>query len=274
MYLRIASILHLISPSPGVADRNQKQLPHGAGLFAHGVENADSPAAKIQAHPSEHPMTLHVEEDDIHGSKVSLRHKKAGVLVGHLSERNSTKDIFLNFRDGMKKHCQSNLHSDIADVCIECCYTGVWTERTRRPPVGFGVQGVIEISFFVDFGERPDYDRAVVAVAELQQVADASREFGMFEITPCIDGRFQSSTVRFDPSRVRAVTQKRKPLPSWHQIGKRRNKPKFTLKCGPPPFGGPTAPALRSSGDAAAGEGAASGGAVDDDAKAGSAAAC
>ena len=65
---QIASTRHLFSPAPGVVGHNQKQLlPHAAGLFAHGVENSNSPAAKIQAHPRDHPMTLHVEEDDTHG---------------------------------------------------------------------------------------------------------------------------------------------------------------------------------------------------------------
>ena len=129
---QIASTRHLFSPAPGVVGHNQKQLlPHTAGLFAHGVENSNSPAAKIQAHPRDHPMTLHVEEDDTHGIIVSLRHKETGVLVGHLSEMHSTKNIFLNFRGEMKKHCQSNLHSDIAAVSIECCYTGVWTEKNK-----------------------------------------------------------------------------------------------------------------------------------------------
>ena len=221
--MQIASISRLISSTHG--GRSRTCPPLGAGLFAHGVENPNSAAAKIQAHPQDHPMTLHVEDDDTYGRIVSLRHKKTGVLVGHLSEKNSTKDIFLDFFSEMERIVRRNPQSPMAALSTECCYTGVWTEKTRRHPVGFGVQGVITFDFFLKFDERLDHSRAVGMVAELQQIAQVSKTSGMVEITPCIEmggvsGK-SSRKLECSPSQGVAVAKKAR---------KRRRRLQFRVK--------------------------------------------
>ena len=126
--------------------------------------------------------------------------------MGHLSERNSTKDIFLNFWSEVNKRRLGNPHSAMVAVRTECRYTGVWTENTRRHPVGFGVQGVIEIDFLLKFEGRFDRSRAVAVVAELQQIAEESRDFGMFEITSCIGMDRVTASVFSTGSRARAAS--------------------------------------------------------------------
>ena len=100
----------------------------------------------------------------------------------------------------------------MAALSKECCYTGVWKEKTRRHPVEFGVQGVIILNFFLKFDERLDHSRAVGMVAELQQIAQVTKTFWMLDITPCIEmGGVSGKSLRkleSSPSQGVAVAKK------------------------------------------------------------------
>ena len=68
------------------------------------------------------------------------------------------------------------------------------------------------VDFFLKSDERLDDSRAVGMVAELQQIAQVSKTFGMLEITPCIEmgGVSGKSTRKLEcsPSQGVAVAEK------------------------------------------------------------------